>query len=1079
MTFFRRTALHCLLAASFLLPAGRPAEALPAGVRLHARMAERTIREGEVHRLAFPLAAGEYLGIVVEQVGIDVVLELFDPLGKKLLEMDSPDSWLWEEEIALVAEISGTHRLAIRPLPDTALGSYRMRIDGPRAPMGDDAVRIAAVRERIAAHARREQERLDHLEVALGLWSTLGERRREAETLHQMMEILGDLARPFEAAGRFHQALALWRELGLPAQQAWTLVESSRPGEGFFRGEHARRHLEEALAVAARAGSPFLEHRILCFGLGSFHEPRTALPYLERSLRVARDARDRNLEMRSLYQLGYTLDDLSEKQEALRHYQEALRICRELRAAGAQVDTFLANVLNSLGHLYVSLGHWDRAANHLQQALELSRNSRDARKEAAALNNLALVLERLDPAKARELYEHSLAIVRGTGNRQGEVTTMNNLAFLDLRAGNPTSALERSRNALSLAAGDEQSESSVRQAMGIAHRKLGDLEASRRELETALALARKRQDRFRQSQIIPELARTERLAQNLPRALGLLDAGVRLVESLRAEVVQEELRTTFLASRQEIYRLHIDVLMALDRAQPGRGHAAEALRASERARARTLLDILAAAAADIHKDADPKLIDRERRLLAEIEALEQRRLALIDRGADSPDSGESLGETLDRLAAAIEKHVRVQAELRESSPRYAALTQPQPLGLAEIQRDVLDGGALLLEYSLGEERSYLWAVSSDSLQAFDLPSRERIEKAARRWYGALVVHPADPGYPQAAQAAREAADELSDMLLRPVEGLLGERPLLVVGDGALQYLPFAALPAPDSLGGSDRVALVARHEVVSLPSASALAVLRREISGRAAAPKTLAVLADPVFHPDDPRASRSAPAPSRLARDSPVRGGPPGDLRAHEVDPRRLARLRFSAREAEAISALIPEPQRFKALGFAASRSMAMGGELARYRMVHFATHGLIDSRRPEMSSLVLSLVNERGEPQNGFLRLHDIYNLELKADLVVLSACQTALGQEIRGEGLVGLTRGFMYAGAARVLASLWGVDDRATSVLMRRFYGHMIADGLSPAAALRQAQADMSRDPQWQSPYFWAAFSLQGEWR
>ncbi|HVG09836.1 MAG TPA: CHAT domain-containing protein [Thermoanaerobaculia bacterium] len=1079
MTLFRRTLLPCLLAALSFLTA-----------RLTAETAPVPLQGGETRSMTLQVAAGQFLGLVVEQDRVDLVVEVFDPQGRKLATADGPDYWMWEEEVALVAESSGTYRLEVHPFFDWAApGFYRVRVEGPRAPRDADRTRIEALRELSAAYAFRQGtvERLEHLEKAIRIWRSLGDRRRELEALYQITEILGGLGRIREAVEGFHQTVLLCEELGLPVQQAWTLLESSRMSKGFFQGEEARRNMEEALSLAAKAGSRFLEARALQ-ALGRFYErePRTAVTYLEAAERLAPETGARELQMAILYQLGYTYDDLAEKQDALRCYKEALAIAHELQAAGVDVAGMQANAHNSLGHLYVSLGHWDEAVGHLEQALELGRKSHDPRKEAAALNNLALVYERLDPAKARDLYERSLAIVRSDrqdgkqqgGNRQGEVMTMNNLAFLDLRTGNPAGALERSRSALPLAAGDEESESYVRQAMGIAHRKLGDLEASRRELETALALARKRQDRFRQSQVIPELARTERMARDLSRAAALLEEGIRLLESLRTEVVQEELRAAFLASRQETYRFHIDTLMALDRVQPGRGHAAEALRASERARARTLLDTLAAAAADVHKDADPALIDRERLLLADIETIEQRRLKLMDQGTDSPEVREALA----RLAAAIEEHVRVQAELRESSPRYAALTQPQPLGLSEIQRDVLDGRALLLEYALGEERSYLWAVTADSLQSFELPSRERIEEAARRWYGALVVHPADPGYAEAAATARKAADELSGMLLRPVQELLRDQPLLVVGDGALQYLPFAALPAPDSLGGSDRVALIAGHEVVSLPSASALAVLRREIAGRAAAPKTLAVLADPVFQPDDPRTNRSTTRPGKPAKESLVRGGDisdRGDLRAHEVDPRRLLRLRFSEREAEAIAALVPESQRFKALGFAASRAMATGGELARYRMVHFATHGLIDSRRPEMSSLVLSLVNERGEPQNGFLRLHDIYNLELKADLVVLSACQTALGQEIRGEGLVGLTRGFMYAGAARVLASLWSVDDRATSLLMRRFYEHMITGGLRPAAALRQAQIDMSRDPQWRSPYYWAGFSLQGEWQ
>ncbi|MFP5288325.1 MAG: CHAT domain-containing protein, partial [Thermoanaerobaculia bacterium] len=390
-----------------------------------------------------------------------------------------------------------------------------------------------------------------------------------------------------------------------------------------------------------------------------------------------------------------------------------------------------------------------------------------------------------------------------------------------------------------------------------------------------------------------------------------------------------------------------------------------------------------------------------------------------------------------RLEAALDEHGRVEAALRASSPRYSGLTRPRPLSVDEIRREVLDGRALLLEYALGKERSYLWAVGPGSLRSFDLPPRAEIEKAARRWYDALKASEAS------AAGAREAADELGAMLLGPVQELLAGQPLLIVADGALQYLPFGALP----VAGDGRALLVDRHEVTSLPSASALAVLRRELAGRSPAPRTLAVIADPVFRVED----------SGMA----------------------LARLRFSKEEAEAIASLIPEPQLYKALGFEASRDAVVGGRLAPFRMVHIASHGLIDSRRPELSTIVLSLVDERGKPRNGFLRLHDIYNLELQADLVTLSACRTALGQEIRGEGLVGMTRGFMYAGAARVLASLWSVDDRATSVLMKSFYRHMISGGLSPAAALRRAQSEMAHSPRWSSPFYWAGFSLQGEWR
>ncbi|MEA2561760.1 MAG: hypothetical protein QOH06_3264 [Acidobacteriota bacterium] len=994
MSFFRRTALHCLLAALFFLPAGcAPVQVRTPATPRDVPAREHAIRAGETQSMTLEVDAGEYLGLVVEQDRVDVMVDFFDPQGRKIASADGPDYWMWEEEIALIAEASGSYRLEVHPfLEDAAPGVYRVRVDGPRPPRDADRTRIEAVRELSTAHSfpQGTTERLDHLERVVRIWRSLGDRRREAEALYQVTETLARLGRPAEAAEPFRQTVGLWKELGLPVQLGWTLLESSRVERRFFQGEEARRNMEEALKLAVQAGSTFLEVRTLQ-ALGRFHErePMTASPYLKRAILLAREHGYRSLEMRCLYQLGFVLDSLAEKQEALRHYEQALRLSRELRDVGQE-----ANALNSIGYLYVSLGDLDRGVEHLEQSLALSRNAKDVRGEAAALNNLALVYERRDPPKARPLYESALALGRETGNRDIQAKAIGNLALLDLQEKNAGSALERSRGALALTEGNTEAESHLRFVMGQAYRRLDDLESSRRELETALRLNRERGDRVDEAKVIAQLAWTERQTGDLPGALAHLKEGVRLLESIRAEVVEENLRATFLASKQDTYQLLIDTLMALHKAQPGRGHDAEALQVSEQARARSLLDILAEAGAGVHEE---------------------------------------------------------------------ALTQPRPANLAEIRSKVLDGRALLLEYSLGEERSYLWAVTPDSLRSFELPPRSLIEEVARRWYGALVVHPQDEGYPKAGEEIRKAADELAAMLLGPVEELLSDQPLLVVGDGALQYLPFGALPV-------GRAPLILRHEVVSLPSASTLAVLRRELGGRSPAPKTLAVLADPVFRLEDSRVARNAHN---------IRRGDPLDLRAGEIDPRQLPRLFFSHKEAEAIAKLVAEPQRFMALGFAATRSVAIGGELASYRMIHFATHGLIDSRRPELSSLVLSLVDERGKPLNGFLRLHDIYNLELRADLVVLSACQTALGQEIRGEGLIGLTRGFMYAGAARVLASLWSVDDRATSVLMERFYRHMVSGGMSPAAALRQAQIEMSRDPHWHAPYYWAGFSLQGEWK
>ena len=200
---------------------------------------------------------------------------------------------------------------------------------------------------------------------------------------------------------------------------------------------------------------------------------------------------------------------------------------------------------------------------------------------------------------------------------------------------------------------------------------------------------------------------------------------------------------------------------------------------------------------------------------------------------------------------------------------------------------------------------------------------------------------------------------------------------------------------------------------------------------------------------------------------------------AAETGLTSFVRLPFARQEAEAIAKLLPPNQQLKALDFTASRQAALTGQLDQYRHLHFATHGLLNSQHPELSGIVLSLVDEAGQPQDGFLRLSDLYNLKLNAELVVLSACQTALGKDVRGEGLVGLTRGFMFAGAARVVASLWNVNDAATAELMQHFYRAMLVEKLPPTAALRAAQLALARNPRWAAPYYWAGFVLQGEWK
>jgi CHAT domain-containing protein len=193
----------------------------------------------------------------------------------------------------------------------------------------------------------------------------------------------------------------------------------------------------------------------------------------------------------------------------------------------------------------------------------------------------------------------------------------------------------------------------------------------------------------------------------------------------------------------------------------------------------------------------------------------------------------------------------------------------------------------------------------------------------------------------------------------------------------------------------------------------------------------------------------------------------------------RIPRLPGTRKEAEQILSLVPATARQQAFDFNANRAKAINADLSQYRYLHFATHGFLDSQHPELSGILLSMFDEKGNPQDGFLRAHEVFNLKLPAELVVLSACQTGLGKEVKGEGLVSLTRGLMYAGSPRVVVSLWSVSDVGTAELMTRFYKEILKDGLRPAQALQAAQISMLKEKRFASPFYWAAFTLQGEWR
>ncbi|MEW6363787.1 MAG: CHAT domain-containing protein [Acidobacteriota bacterium] len=1096
----------------------------------------REISGGQSHFYEIRATAGQYLRLVVDRRGVDVELEVRAPDGASVARTDRAGEVEGTAALSMIVDLPGVYRLEIR-LPDASAsaGRYEVRLDEIRKASPRDRDLVAG--ERDFAEAQRLQagmtaeslgnaagkydgalkhfraaaedqkcaltlsklgeisylrgdmpSSLDHFTKAIDIIRALKDEAGEAEMLANIGLINNALGNKDRAIESLNRSVAILRTRGDKMGEAgalnnlglvyWSVSENAKALECYTRVLAIVREAKEAMGEVITLNN-------IAAVYDSLGEKRKALEYHNQALPLRRALNDKRGEAITLSNIGAALSSLDEIQAALDDYNAALGLLRDV----GDKDTE-ASVLNNVGDLYNSVGETETALSYYKRSQALWEAAGNRGGQAVVMNNMGAVRVSLgDTQEALGYYDKALSLARSVQDRSEEANVLHNIGSAYAKADQPQKAMEYYNQALPLRiqTGDKFGEAATLHNMGMAEKSVGHVQESTEYLNGALSVRRDVADRGGEAETLWGLAELEFTAGKLSEARRDIEAALDIVESIRAGLATEKLRASYFATAQRYYEFYIRLLMEMNRQKTEEGHEREALEASERARARSLLEMLAEGSIDIRAGVDEALLQKERSLRERLSAKAERQIRLLS-GKHTPAQAAALAS---EIASLTHEYQQVEAEIREKSPHYAALTQPAPLGVGQIQEEITGEGAFLLEYALGDEESYCWVVGPDRLDSYRLPGRAEIEASARDVYRLLNERNRQvDGESLTARRARieradldfrTAAVSLSQMILGPL-AKLSPRRLLVVADGALQYVPFAALPLPPSEGAGPRQAyepLVARCEVLNLPSASALAELRREVGDRKPASKTVAVFADPVFERGDPRVGASASTGNVETPVSPFGvGRAVRDIGLGQGSV-AIPRLPFTRREAQSITRSVPAALRKLAMDFDASRGTAMSDEISQYRIVHFATHGILDNVTPELSGVLLSLVDPKGGPQDGFLKLYDIYNMRLAADLVVLSACQTALGKEIKGEGLVGLTRGFMYAGSKRVLASLWKVEDTATAELMNRFYDAMLGTRrLPPAAALRAAQIGMLKSPRWSQPFYWAAFVLQGDW-
>lgn len=1055
-------ALVVLLCAVFLVPYGSASTLGP------NQSAESEIQPGAIQSYSIALRAGDFVRLRVEEKQLGVTITLLDPDAQEIATAGAPITAERVMRLSAIAERDGLHRVDIRPLKSNkSVARYALVIEDVRVSGPDDRIRVDAENLVFEGERLRSDGSPANLRAALARY----------EKAIPMVESLDDrwlLAAIYHLGGLVHDSLNQYRESIEWYERALTLrqQQGDARGEGETLANMAVAHrvmgnaapslelYERALGLARASGDVLTESSVLHnigtarWFLGEFS--KGAESYRE-AIRLRRLIGNRAGEADSLTGLALALRNMGETQQALDMYADSLALKRELGDRRGGMTT-----LHNMGVAYSVLGQFRKALELYDEALALAREFEDRQWESAALVSSGIAYRFIgENEKALESFQKSLELRKALGNKRGQAEVLSNMGLLLELGGNLAAALQLYELALPLNREilDRRGEAFTIGSIASIQGKLGDAERAIGLYGQALQVQRAIGDENGAAQSLLGMADVLRKEGRLAESRENVEEAIATIESLRARIGIASLRSTYRALHEDHYALHVDVLMQLHRKDPAAGYDALALISAERARARTLRETLAIGNIRKLPNVDPALIERRRALLQQMSTKERARSGV----AGAKDKQEQLAVLEKEIRQLIEEHEAIEARLRASSPGYAAISETGALSLESI-RGLLDDDTSLLFYSLGRERSYAWILTRSSLRSVVLPPAKKVEDLARQTHALISA-----GRRRDLEAPlRRSIDELSAAILEPVYRQIATTRVVIVPDGALQYAPFAALTLP--LKGTVRQPLIARHEIVTLPSASVLELLRAR--GKRTGTAAIAVFADPVLDAADPRVTRKIAGTQKMPHKDLLRSGEQSGMTSFQ-------RLPYTSDEADGILAVARSHSSLKATGFRANRESVVNADLHEFGIIHFATHGLLNNETPELSGIVLSLVDEQGEPQDGFLRVHEICGLDLDAELVVVSACRTALGKEIRGEGLIGITRGFMLAGARKVVATLWDVRDQATAELMKRFYRGMLEEKLTAAAALRAAQLSLRDNPRWQSPFYWAPFVIQGDWK
>ena len=1048
---------------------------------------EREIGGGETRSFNLRLEAGTFVFLEIPQRGLSLSSTLLPPDGSTAVAAGAGGKLLESHLLAAVSGREGTYRLNVAVQGSRSRrGKLVVRVLAVRPAGAGDEARVRGAQALTQARLLFDQEDATSqveglLQKSLAAWQEAADSRGEVEALLQEADLRSEqadlpgalswaqkaldrsrqsgfsegAARAFymlgfcshqqaryeEAEGFYRNSLESWKQTGGTYEQAFVLQAL---GNSYFLDkkdlEQARETFEQALSLSEAAGDAGLRARAMS-GIGAYHYQQYRLgkarEIWEQALELSREGEDQEAEASLDQNLAAVYQNQGQLQKALDLFT---RVVERIPPKESGMKRY------NMGNLYLELGNPERALDNYKLSLQAFQAKADAEYTANARIGLGWALQRLGkPEEALAEYERA---------RQGlpreSWNVLHSIGLAQVTLGQRGPGLESLSRALELARsnGDRSREAATLLSLGTAHARLGQPEKALEHLGEAVRIGR---EIGYQSAVAFALLQRAELYQSrgqLKEGLADIESALDVIESTRRNIPGDQLRIGFSAAKRSFYDLDVGLLMQLDRLQPGAGYRNRAFETSERARARGLLDLLAEGKIDVRQGFDPDLVRQEDEISDRISLLQGQ---LRSKGIQQ----ERLQKILAEIKDLEERRNEVELNIQARNKRYAEVRYPVPLRLEEIQRRVLDEHTVLLEYVLGSASSVLFAVTRDRIETYQLPASSEIARQVRRLREAV-----EKESPFKRKEYLEAAFQLYQALVSPAaEVLKGKDALLIVPDGALYYMPFEAL-LMESAGdqrNQDLHYLLKAYSVAYIPSASVLAGLRE--------PRQEPAVAN--------RMQIAAFAPFASAGEAQAfQGTGSGQGSSPDLTRWSFAALPGSRKEVQEIANLYPG-QTLSFFGDQADEEIVTHDPaVATARRLHFATHAQIDEAHPESSALVLA----QRPGDDGLLETREIFNLRLSAELAVLSACQTGMGKEVTGEGLVGLTRAFFYAGVPSLVVSLWNVVDGSTPGLMLDFYRNQ--DRLhDKAKALQAAKLTMIARGTFAHPSYWAPFILLGE--